>query len=622
MLNKNQMKAVMHTTGPFLCVAGPGSGKTTVIMHRIKNLVEVEKVDPFRIMVVTFTKAAADEMNKRYIALTSRNDPISFSTIHSFCFNVIRQEAGYTAGNILGEEVKSGFIKNYLKNNIKIDPMEIEEKAKGISNEISIIKMSRLDLCFDNVESDNIKKKDLIALYLAYEGYKTEEGKIDYDDMILICAELLNDKFILSKLQGLFDYIMVDEFQDTDPVQSEIIYKLAEKHRNLFIVGDDDQSIYKFRGAEPKIMLDFPVSFPEAKTVYLDVNYRSMTEIIDHAKSLIEYNSIRFNKNIRGNKTELGSVNSFILENENTFQEKLLQEIANSQITKDYNEMAILCRTNSEVSLIAGFLSNADIPFQCTETIKNVHTEFVFKDIISYLKIALEKDTTDDLINIANKPKRYLSKDMCISTNCDIRRMKNYISDNFDDKKRVMGFRNVYKFEDDIKSIKIMKNATPIKFVNYILNIMGYRNYMEEYCEFLCSDIQKATDIVAYMKDECSKFTTLTEWYNYIQRYDIKFAEYAKEKSKSKNGVTISTMHRSKGLEWDQVFVTGIAKGNIPYERKGRKTEEEEERRLLYVAITRARKSCTLFAVDRTGNNLSKFHAEVFSGKRKERRKA
>lgn len=616
MLNKNQELAAAHLNGPLLCVAGPGSGKTTVIMHRLKRLVENHHVEPSSILVVTFTKDAAGQMRDRYAKLTGRDDPIAFSTIHSFCFSVIREEMRILSSDVMGESDKRAIIKKYIIDETITEPNDVDEKITAISNAISEVKVKKLDPNGPLFNPKSLRKSDFVGAYNRYEELKKEQGKVDFDDMILLCQDIFSkNEEIAKKYQERYQYIMVDEFQDTDNVQADVLYTLAKPKNNLFVVGDDDQSIYKFRGAEPEVMLDFPNRFKNAKTIYLDTNYRSMKTIIERAKTLIEHNQNRFFKNLHGNKNDVGEVRVVASNNPYRSYESLAKHILATSYD-DLDELAVLCRTNKEVSTVAGIFSDAGIPFQTTETIQNIHSEFIYRDMISYIKIALNKESIEDYSSIANKPKRYLSKNLFANMNGDFSFSKMLMENekNTDTKKRHMGKRNIISFRESIQLVRHQVDRKPVDFIKFIMNTIGYKEYIKEYCEYAYIDGDRVDEILNFMTTEAENYNSLYEWYGYIVRHDRIFKENMKKMREEKYGVVITTMHRSKGLEWDHVFVMNLSKGNIPFEKKNRDTDFEEERRLLYVAVTRARTSCSLYCIQKDEQSeTSMFLSELMS---------
>ena len=305
--NKEQEEAITHKEGPLMVLAGPGSGKTLVITYRVKWLIENAGVHPSNILVITFTRAAAEEMRKRFFAFDGmENAPVTFGTFHSIFFMILRYAYRYTAGNIIREDVKRRYIKE-MTENMELEIEDEKEFLSGIINEISYVKGEMMSLSY--YHSSNCSDELFAQIYEGYERRLREENLIDFDDMLVFCYELLKErKDILAMWQQKFQYILIDEFQDINKVQYEIVRMLAGKGDHLFIVGDDDQSIYRFRGARPEIMLGFEKDYPDAKKVILNTNYRCSAEIVDSAEHLISHNTKRFPKNMqaaRGKKVPI-----------------------------------------------------------------------------------------------------------------------------------------------------------------------------------------------------------------------------------------------------------------------------------------------------------------------------
>ena len=295
--NKGQETAIEHVKGPMIALAGPGSGKTTAMVYRIKYLIEKAGVNPANILVITFTRASAKEMEERFHRLTKENIyPCTFGTFHSVFFYILRLAYGYNAGNILTEEEKYNLIRDLIRKK-QIECEDEEELVQSVIREIGTMKGDMISL--ENFYSGCLGEEVFREVYREYEDIVTSKGKLDFDDMMVYCYELLKERQdILQGLQRRYQYILVDEFQDINKIQYEITKMLARPENNIFIVGDDDQSIYGFRGARPEIMLHFKDDYPDVVTTLLDVNYRCSRNITEGAVRLIGHNQTRFDKKI------------------------------------------------------------------------------------------------------------------------------------------------------------------------------------------------------------------------------------------------------------------------------------------------------------------------------------
>ena len=293
--NKPQSEAITHGKGPALILAGPGSGKTLVITQRVKNLIEKQHIRPSNILVITFTKAAATQMKERFTILMGEGRyPVTFGTFHAVFFSVLKNAYHYTAQNIIREEKKYQILYDII-HRMELEYEDEQEFMSGVLSEISLVKNEGIDLSHyyaKNCAADIFRK-----IYQQYEAGKQRAGLIDFDDMLVYTYELFRErKDILALWQKQYPYILIDEFQDINKLQFEIVKMMALPHNNLFVVGDDDQSIYRFRGSKPELMLGFTKSYPDTKKILLDTNYRSDREIIKAAGKLIAHNSERFQK--------------------------------------------------------------------------------------------------------------------------------------------------------------------------------------------------------------------------------------------------------------------------------------------------------------------------------------
>ncbi len=599
--DKNQKTAITTIDGPVLCIAGPGSGKTTVIVNRTLHMVK-SGIDPESIIVMTFTRDAAEEMYKRYQSLKGSVPGPLFCTIHSFSYKVCRDVFGDTL-RVLQNSDAIKFFRNYFSKHLSGG--YYRDVRKAILNIIADIGRYTLSEDKESFEPDSCTKEELLRAYVAYTQFKREYSLLDFNDMILFCYKLLQDEDVCSRYQEKYKYIMVDEFQDTSRVQADILNMIAAKYRNLFICGDDDQSIYGFRNANPKIMLDFPNKYPDCTTVKLSTNYRSEQSIVEGSKSLIKNNNARFKKDISGNKQEKGLLNVKEVNTDKIQKKDIISNIRSLSQKSGYKEIAILCRTNKEISKMAKLLSDNEIPFNVREQVENIHDTWVFETIYTYLKIAYEVNDNEDIMRIANRPSRYIKGDAIKASGGDIRRLKNLVERR--------SLHNVIDLEDDIKQIRYYTN----QFIPFcesarkIINYLRIEDWIKSFCKFLNVDESEYLDIFEECLTELEDFTEkgragFEQFDKYVGTDDKKFKDNIQ--NQSEDGVTIATIHRSKGREWDHVIVTSVNNGNIPYARKEIGEREdvncikavgdlEEERRLFYVAITRARVSCDIYYI-------------------------
>lgn len=592
MFNKSQIQAISHMDGPAMVLAGPGSGKTTVITHRIKNLIEKAEVRPENILVVTFTKAAAISMQKRFSTLMNggKGQLVTFGTFHSVFYKILRKSRRYEATEILSERQKTDYIREII-GRYGISSNDISELSQNIINDIGNIKGNMLNV--QEYEPSCCKKEDFIKVYNAYNLELKKDGKMDFDDILRECYLLLCENHtILEQWRELYKYILIDEFQDINRIQMNIIELLASPLNNIFVVGDDDQSIYGFRGARPEIMIEFKDYYPEAELIVLDVNYRSTQSIINVAGRVIENNKTRLDKCAHANndKDFQPDIRKFRNQVEELkFVVSKIKEYENQGIS--LSEMAILVRNNSQIQEISSFLKNRKIEAESGKHRSNIYNGMVAKDILSYVRGALKFDGTyfnEDLIYVLNKPQRYISRQVVLSVNMNISAVRRIYSKN-----------NIDSF---LFHIEMIRKLPPQAALSYIRKGAGYEEYLRLYAIESNIPMSGLLKQLEQLVQECSKFNTLEHWINSIDSAQNSegqnFGKNSSGEGGTNNRINIMTMHGSKGLEFKAVFIVDANQGIIPTSKALRERNFEEERRLFYVAITRAIDYLNIYAVE------------------------
>lgn len=592
MFNKSQIQAISHMDGPAMVLAGPGSGKTTVITHRIKNLIEKAEVRPENILVVTFTKAAAISMQKRFSTLMNggKGQLVTFGTFHSVFYKILRKSRRYEATEILSERQKTDYIREII-GRYGISSNDISELSQNIINDIGNIKGNMLNV--QEYEPSCCKKEDFIKVYNAYNLELKKDGKMDFDDILRECYLLLCENHtILEQWRELYKYILIDEFQDINRIQMNIIELLASPLNNIFVVGDDDQSIYGFRGARPEIMIEFKDYYPEAELIVLNVNYRSTQSIINVAGRVIENNKTRLDKCAHANndKDFQPDIRKFRNQVEELkFVVSKIKEYENQGIS--LSEMAILVRNNSQIQEISSFLKNRKIEAESGKHRSNIYNGMVAKDILSYVRGALKFDGTyfnEDLIYVLNKPQRYISRQVVLSVNMNISAVRRIYSKN-----------NIDSF---LFHIEMIRKLPPQAALSYIRKGAGYEEYLRLYAIENNIPMSGLLKQLEQLVQECSKFNTLEQWINSIDSAQNSEGQNFGKKSSGEGGtnnrINIMTMHGSKGLEFKAVFIVDANQGIIPTSKALRERDFEEERRLFYVAITRAIDYLNIYAVE------------------------
>ena len=635
--NQAQMMALEHRDGPMMVLAGPGSGKTTVITHRIKRLLEAG-VDPSGILVITFTKAAATEMKERFLRLAREEDEkrkqaeqgakcaqrtggsrtgaekpffgtadpgswrreacgtsleaagsrVSFGTFHSVFYHILKWAYRFPAGNVISGEEKRQYFKKFLDES----EMEVEDEAEFISsiiNEISYVKGERLDLKY--YYSQNCPEEWFKKLYDGYDEMLKTTGKIDFDDMLVMCHELFTErKDILAAWQKKFKYILVDEFQDINLLQYQVVRMLALPENNLFIVGDDDQSIYRFRGAKPEIMLGFEKDFPGTKRVLLGTNYRSTKEIVETSLRLIEHNKVRFEKKLEPFRGSGRPVDFRVFDNPGHEMDTVAQSIrAYHDAGYQWSEIAVLFRTGANSGLMAERLMGYNIPFKLRDVIPNLYSHWIAKDLFAYMEIAAGSRKRSDFYRIMNRPNRYFSRDAFDTPIVSFDRLKSFYQD------RDWMEERICDLEADLRAMAPLK---PVAAVNYIRKAIGYDDYLRSYAEFRRMKPEELFETADKLAESAAEFATFVEWKEHAARYEEELKKQNQEEcEETKDRVTLSTMHSAKGLEYPVVFVVDVNEGIVPHHKAGLPADIEEERRLFYVALTRAKDRLHVAAV-------------------------
>lgn len=605
-INQSQLNAIRYNKGPMLVLAGPGSGKTLVITRRTRYLIEEYGVNPRNILVITFTKAAAEEMKERFRKLTEgKYQGVNFGTFHAIYFTILKYAYHYSASNIIREDQRNQFFKEIIE---QLD-FEIEDEGEfiqSIGSEISLVKGERMDL--DHYYSINCSEEIFKAIYQAYETRLLKANLIDFDDMLILCYELLKErKDILALWQKKFQYILIDEFQDINRVQYDIIRLLALPENNLFIVGDDDQSIYRFRGAKPEIMLNFGMDYPQGKRILLDVNYRSTSKITTSAARLIKNNKKRFSKEIRAVKEEGPDVNirGFKeLKDQNNMVVENILSYRRSGIP--LSDMAVLYRTNTQPRALVEKLMEYNIPFQMRDRIPNIYDHWIASNLFAYIRLALGSRERALFLQIANRPKRYLSRESFDSPEVDFGKLREYYQD-----KDWMEER-IDRLEYDLGMIRTM---SPFAAVHYIRKGVGYEEYLKDYAKFRRIKEEELFDTLDELQESAREFKTFEEWFLHIKEYQEELLVQAKEqKTRDKDSISLATMHSAKGLEYRVVFIVDVNEGITPHHKALLEPDMEEERRLFYVAMTRAKEFLHIYCVKERYNKelaVSRFIGEL-----------
>ena len=592
--NPAQRHAIEHDKGPACVIAGPGSGKTFVILQRIISLIR-KGVSPGSILTITFTKAAAIEMQQRFIKDTDSMYPeVLFGTFHSIFYHIL--DTGKLA--IIKETDKYRLLGHILH-------------GKDYDSEIIRLLLSEISR-LKNADEEPEKRDKAVPFYEdfptimeEYSSLMKEQGLIDFDDMVILCREyLLQRPDMRKKWQERFKYIQIDEYQDINKAQFEVIKLLLSKEQNLFVVGDDDQSIYGFRGSDPKLMLGFKDYFKDAREIILDTNYRCAPKILEASSLIINENKVRFKKNIRaGKKDSIGVVLGKAFSEKNEQYKSIIEEIRKELPQKaditgktDYSDISIIVRTNMEATAFARILCDSGIPCSYKERVISLHDKPSVRDIISYMAFVCDGQKRSDFLRIMNKPVRYISRAALSGETINEAELLRYYA-------KASKLNMTTMIQKLFRDLKLMSRLSPKGAVRFIRGYMGYDKHLKD------KYIGNEKILKEHMRDLdefeklCEGFRDYQDLKEYTEDIDRKLEVIKNSKVSDKKGVRVMTMHASKGLEFKRVYLPDLNEGIIPSRKSVTDDELEEERRMLYVAMTRAKEELHLSYVKGTKEN-------------------
>lgn len=626
-LNKTQKEAVKATNGPVLIFAGAGSGKTRVLTHKMFYLIKEKHFKPENILSVTFTNKAAKEMKDRVMGLLKTKDlPITIGTFHSVCARLLRVEAKHLniSSNFAIYDVQDqkDLLKVVLKN-LNIPKEQLTPNS--VRNQISYLKNKMISPSIQQRKARTIIEKKIVEVYSEYQKELYKNEALDFDDLLLKPLELFdNNSKILKKYQSKWKYILVDEYQDTNRPQFYFLTKLAEKNKQISVVGDDDQSIYGWRGADVKNILDFEKSFPKCQIFTLEKNYRSTQQILDAATAVVSHNDVRATKTLvaeNGSGELLGLIETRDeLEEADAIISALEKEIKLNK--RNFSHFSVLYRTNAQSRALEDSFRRMGIPYNLVGSIRFYDRKEV-KDVLAYLRLVINLRDTISLRRIINFPPRGIgmkTMDKCV----------------FKSEEDKIELFEVLKKANEL-SIRGKQSVALISFYNLISKYHSLRNKLSAN-ELSRSLIEEVGIIKKFKKsnniEDKEKYENILELLNSIDDFCSKkpqanLSDFLEEVSllsdidhwnDSDNRVTLMTVHSSKGLEFPVIFIAGLDDGLFPLHATiENKKELEEERRLFYVALTRAQERVfLLYATNRRrmgGENIigmpSRFIGEI-----------
>ena len=595
-LNDRQKEAVFCTEGPLLILAGAGSGKTRVLMHRIAYLIEERHINPYQIMAITFTNKAAKEMRERVDKLVGLDAQyVWVMTFHSSCVRILRREIerlNYSNDfSIYDTDDQKTLIKKVCKE-LGIDTKQIKER-----NALSLISAAKNELIgyeeFRKNATGYMEKK-VADIYEAYQKALHQNNALDFDDLIGKTVELFEKHpDILDKYQERFRYIMVDEYQDTNTAQFRLISLLADKYRNICVVGDDDQSIYGFRGANIENILNFDRLFPHTQVIKLEQNYRSDGNILAAANGVIQNNLVRRQKKLWTQKEEGAKIRIEQYENAVEEANQIIREIKANAKDGNYNDFAILYRTNAQSRLLEERCVTLGVPYQLVGGV-NFYQRKEIKDILAYLKTVANGSDDIALLRIMNVPKRGIG-------NASIQKVSAFASANglslyeaIREVSQIAGMgKAAEKFQAFSSLIEQIRQETGkiSTLIERLIVLTGYKEYLSQEGEI---EAQARWENIEELINKAADYTDLSQFLE-----DVALIADVDRMDENEKRVTLMTLHAAKGLEFPYVYLTGMEDGLFPGIRSIASEDRkdlEEERRLCYVGITRAKKKLCLTA--------------------------
>jgi len=552
-------------------------------------------IEPSHILVITFTRAAAAEMKERFQVLMGRKEPVTFGTFHAVFFQILKYAYGFHGGNIAKEEQRFQFIREIIQK-MHLEYEDENEFIGDLLGEISIVKNTGILL--QHYYPKNCGKEVFEQIYQGYDQRMRRQRLIDFDDMLVYCYELLRErKDILSAWQKKFQYILIDEFQDINSVQFAIMRMLALPENNLFIVGDDDQSIYRFRGAKPELMLGFEKTYPKAKRVLLDINYRSAKEIVEASLRLISHNSERFEKKIRPRESTAESkatqrrVQCHLWNGQQEEGKAIIEHILKScQQGYTYNDIAVLFRTNTQPRYFMSQLMAYNIPFRTRDNIPNLYEHWITRDILTYIRLALGSRSRKDILKIMNRPNRYITRDSLEEAEVAF----DVWADYFYDKNQHWVAERIEQLEADLR---VISRLSPYAAMNYIRMGIGYEDFLKEYADYRRISQENLLEVLDELQDGAQAFSSYDAWFSHMEEYTQELLKQKRQQELLTDCVSLATLHSAKGLEFPVVHILDVNEELMPYKKALLDADLQEERRMFYVGITRAKQELYIHSV-------------------------
>ena len=576
-----QKRAIESKARAVLVVAGPGSGKTTVLTERLVYLLK-NGAEAKSCLLLSFTRASSKEMALRFAKRGIAGNSPHFSTIHALCLSLLREVRGIEREGLVNLYEKMDWLSAYfLEKGIARE--EVEELLLNYGNQISYFKSITEEERMHFLREE--KNEDFLPLFQYYEKMRKLRGKLDFEDLLIeVLLELQKNTRIADSWKSRFSYILVDEFQDLSLIQYAILKALSEKGASLFVVGDEDQSIYGFRGASPDILFRFAGDFPDCERIFLADNFRSKEEIVLLSRRLIGKNKKRFQKPLTGRRGRGGKAKYFLLET-GVEEAVLLAEHVESLLREGCppEEIAVLCRSKMQITpLLPGFMERG-IPIVVVEELSNVFQHFIGKDILAYLRLAKNKESSQELVQILSKPYRGLRREKILRKDSGL-----------SDLKRAAKTRKEREETEKLeKHLEALSKLNPKEAVLFIRKEIGYEKYLEDFAKKKNKDFTEWWESLEEITAMSEGYPDLDAFFRFVTEFNRRALE--RRKPEEEKGIRFMSYHSAKGLEFDEVFLPDCIEGIIPDGRAKKPEEIEEERRSFYVALTRARKGIHIY---------------------------
>lgn len=615
-LNDRQKEAADHLNGPMLVLAGPGSGKTHLLVERLLVMIEQKGVSPEDILVITFSKKAALSMQDRFLNRVNYvHYPVTFGTFHAVFYHIIKSHKHKSYNNVLLDNQKRQIIEEIASKN-GVNDSYLKSVQDEVLNYISFYKNHNISLVEYAKSIDT--EYDFVNIYYEYNNYCKNNELIDFDDMIMLCDELFENEAILSKWQDRYKYILIDEFQDVNIRQYNVIKKLAGSNANLFCVGDDDQSIYAFRGSYSKLMQQLFEDYPQTKLINLNMNYRCNSIIIEFADRLIRKNDDRIERDIQQSSniyhklSDDDSVVNIVDCDSSISEAEYICGLINCWVNDlgyKRKDIAVLYRSNFAASVLKEQLELHKIPYYSNEKSIDFYSIKEISVVISFLKCALGVFEKKDLFVVINHPEKSFSREAFSSAqdiegDNFIRYLYSYYKDDAKKREKINELRNDLMF---------IKKLPPFAAVNYLLKKLHlYDDFKMNYKKNRSGNYE-LFELMHELKERCKEFDTIIGLLNYVEEVSSqKDCNNTQEKDISLDMVTLQTVHASKGLEYKAVVIIGLMEGIFPHKRSLDREGIKEERRLMYVAMTRAKERLVITTRGtKHGKCISRFISEM-----------